>query len=180
MLAMFLAEGFEEIEALAVVDILRRAQIRIDTVSISENYEVKGSHNIKVISDLNISEFNADNYDGFILPGGLPGTTNLENCDIVKDTLIWANNKGKYICAICAAPSVLGKLELLNGKNATCYPGYEDSLIGAKHSTQKVVFDKNAITSKGAGTAHDFAFEIVKLFRGNNVAEDIKNAMQYW
>lgn len=179
MLAMFLADGFEEIEALAVVDILRRAQIEINTVSINENNQVRGSHNINVISDLKITEFNASDYEGFILPGGLPGTTNLENSKIVTDTLINANAEGKYICAICAAPSVLGKLGLLEGKKAICYPGYENTLKGAEITSDKAVVSKNAITSKGAGTAHDFAFEIVKLFKGNKVAEDIKNAMQY-
>ena len=180
MLAMFLADGFEEIEALAVVDILRRAQIKIDTISIDDNLQVRGSHNIKVISDLKISEFDSSNYEGFILPGGLPGTTNLENCKSVTDALINANEEGKYICAICAAPSVLGKLGLLKDKKAICYPGYENTLTGADIIPQKVVVCKNAITSKGAGTAHDFAFEIVKIFKGSKIAEDIKNAMQYW
>lgn len=180
MLAMFLADGFEEIEALAVVDILRRAGISIDTISISDgDNKVRGSHNISVYADLCLSEFDFDKYEGYILPGGLPGTTNLANCKVVTDALVKANSQNKYVAAICAAPSVLGNLNILNGKKATCYPGYEKELLGAKCEGEKVVTDGNAITSKGAGTAHDFAFEIVKIFKGQQKAEEIKNAMQY-
>ena len=179
MVALFLADGFEEIEALVVVDILRRANIEIETVSISNETKVTGSHKIPVIADKTIGEIDKNKYECFILPGGLPGTTNLGNSKTVTEVLLWANNQKKYIAAICAAPSVLGKLNILNGKNATCYPGYETELLGANRTNEKVVTDSNVVTSKGAGTAHDFAFELVKILKDEKTAEDIKNAMQY-
>lgn len=179
MLAMFLADGFEEIEALAVVDILRRANIEIHTVSINEDNNVTGAHDIKILSDKCLKCANLDKYEGYILPGGMPGTTNLQNNETVTNTIITANKNGKIIAAICAAPSVFGTLGLLNNKKAISYPGFESKLIGATITNERVVVDGNIITSKGAGTAHDFAFEIVKILKGKEKSDEIRSAMQY-
>lgn len=178
MLGIFLADGFEEIEALATVDIVRRAGIDIKTVSISDK-TVTGAHSITVTCDLVIDEINPDKFDGFILPGGIPGTDNLKNCKMVTDLILKAFSDGKLVAAICAAPSILGGLKILSGKKATCYPGYEKMLLNADVTGEKSVCDGNVITSKGAGTAHDFAFEIVKYIKGKEKADEIRKSMQY-
>ena len=174
-----LAEGFEEIEALAFVDILRRAKIDVVTVSISDNPVVCGAHKISVVSDMCISELSTDNLDGVVLPGGIPGTFNLINSELIVNILNYAYESNKYIGAICAAPLVLGRLGFLKGKNATCYPGFENELTEAKYTGEKVVTDGMIITSKGAGTAQNFAHAFVSVLKGKDVADEIISAMQY-
>ena len=178
MVYILLADGFEEIEALAVADILRRAGVPAMLTGVRD-IDVIGSHDICVEADITISEVDFDDVDAVILPGGMPGTENLAKskavCDMVKDTF----SKQKLVCAICAAPLVLGRLDILRGKKATCFPGFENELKGAEISIDKVCKDGNVITSKGPGTAHDFAFEIVKALKGQEVAEKVKSSMQY-
>jgi len=175
MVYVFLADGFEEIEALAPVDILRRADIDVKTVSITDDYEVCGSHGIKVKADILFDQVGND-AQMLILPGGMPGTLNLGNfeplCDMLKKATC-------VVAAICAAPSVFGQLGLLKGKKATCYPGFEDKLEGAEISDSPVVVSGNVVTSRGAGTAHLFGFKLLEILKDKQTAETLKKAMQY-
>ena len=179
MICVFLADGFEEIEALAFVDILRRAEIDVKTVSIYDHYNVTGVHNIQVKSDLTINEIAPNLISGVVLPGGIPGTPNLLNSDDVKNAIKLAINNNLYVGAICAAPMILGTLGYLEGKCATSYPSFQNELAGATVLQTNVVKDGNIITSRGAGTAHDFAFEFVKAIKNETIANSIKSAMQY-
>lgn len=175
MVYIFLAQGFEEIEALATVDILRRAEIDVKMVSIEGIFEVKGAHGIKVFADIMFDEMK-DEPEMLILPGGMPGTINLGKFEPLCDML----KKAKCpIAAICAAPSVFGELGLLKGKKATCYPGFEDKLYGAEISDLPVVVNDNVITSRGAGTAHLFGFALVSILRNGELAENLKKSMMY-
>ena len=176
---LFLAPGFEEIEGLTVVDLLRRAGISITTVSISESLNVTGSHNISVTADALFSECDFLNGNMFILPGGAPGTCNLDACTPLKDVLKKAYNNKKYIGAICAAPMVLGHLGFLEGRKATCYPGFEEHLLGASHTKDSVIVDGTIITSRGLGTAIDFSAELIALLLDRSVAEQIKKQIIY-
>lgn len=175
MVYEFLAEGFEEIEALAPVDILRRAGVEIKTVSITGKKEVTGSHGITVTADILFDEI-SDKAEMLILPGGMPGTLNLQAfaplCDMLKSA-------DCYIAAICAAPSVFGALGLLKGKKAICYPGFEDKLEGAEIVQAPVVISDKVITSKGAGTAHLFGFALLSLLKNDEEAEKLRKSMMY-
>lgn len=158
MIYVFLAEGFEEIEALSVVDILRRCHLQVETVSVTERRQVCGAHGIPVMADITLAEAVPEEARALILPGGLPGTDNLQACKPLAEALCRAAQEERIIAAICAAPKVLGALGLTAGKKATCYPGYEGELTGAVPVTDRVVRDGNLITSRGAGTAAEFAF----------------------
>ena len=177
MIYALMAEGFEEIEALAVVDILRRAEIEIELVSISESRYVKGAHGIEVSADKLITEI--QEYDMIFLPGGYPGYINLESCTGVINVLHDCIKSNKYISAICAAPSILGKQGILENKKACCFPGFENDLIGADVCFDEVVVSENIITSRGAGTAHKLAFKIIELFKSKDVADKLASAMIY-
>ena len=177
MVYTLLAEGFEEIEALTVVDILRRAEIEVKTVSVSGNKIVSGGHGIAVETDIFIDE--ADVSDMLFLPGGMPGVTNLEAEPAVKKLIEEYFSSEKYIAAICAAPSIIGKMDLLSGKKATCYPGFEQYLNGAEAVTDSVVKDGKILTSRGAGTAGELGFAIVGIFRGKEVADKLRKGMIY-
>lgn len=177
MIYVFLAEGFEEIEALATVDILRRAEMDVKTVSVTGKKEVTGSHGITVIAD--ITDINLKDMDAAILPGGMPGTLNLKASDGVQSAIRYAFDNNKLMCAICAAPLVFGNAGFLKGKKATCYPGFEKELIGATALCEPVVKDGNIITSRGAGTAHLFAFEILKYFGKEKEAAELYKGMIY-
>lgn len=177
MIYLFLAEGFEEIEALTVVDILRRANLEIETVSISNNNIVKGSHNIEIKADKIFNEIDTSNIQMAILPGGMPGATNLYNHSGLKQLLLKLNDSNTLIAAICAAPFVLGQFGILKGKKAICYPGFEDKLIDAKIVNENVVVDKNVITSKGPGTAIEFALKIVETLKDKKQVEALKSSM---
>jgi len=176
---IFFAEGHEEVEALTVVDLLRRADIDVSMVSITGNKRVPGSHGIMTVCDKLIETTNFDDADMIILPGGMPGTLNLELCEPLMDQINGFNVSGKGLAAICAAPTVFGKAGILDGKVATCYPGLEKDLIGAKVSEDSVCHDGNIITSRGVGTAIDFALEIVKTFKGQDVANKLAKAIVY-
>jgi 4-methyl-5(b-hydroxyethyl)-thiazole monophosphate biosynthesis len=176
---VFLAEGFEEIEGLTVVDLLRRAQIETEMVSIMSGISIVGSHNITIKADKMFDEADLKEYDMIVLPGGMPGTKHLDEHSGVENALREFDREGKWIAAICAAPSVLGKRGMLAGKKAVCYPGFEDELIGAEVVSDNVVIEKNIITSKGLGTAIDFALCIIRVLSGKEQAEGIASSVQY-
>ena len=176
MILVLLADGFEEIEALTPVDMLRRAGLEVKTVGMNGKV-VCGSHKIPVICDLEPSEVNTDEVSLVIFPGGMPGSLNLD-AHPFSDTIIEAVTKnGGRLAAICAAPLVLGRRGLLNGKRATCYPGFEKELIGAKCVTDAVVTDGNVTTSRGMGTALAFAKELISLIKGKEEAEALSRAI---
>lgn len=176
---LFLAEGFEEIEALTVVDLLRRANIDIMMVSVTGKLQVTGSHRIATMAELLFENVNFEDADLLVLPGGMPGTTNLQKHEGLDRLLKEFHGKGKSMAAICAAPSVLGSKEILKGRNATCYPGFEDALIGAHMKDTAVVTDGNITTSKGLGTAIDFSLAIIKNIKGEEEAVKIAKSIQY-
>ena len=153
---MLFANGYEEVEALMTVDLLKRAGVDIRLVSINDEMTVTGSHGISVVMDTKLSHIQLKEEDAIIIPGGMPGTMNLGVDVAVTGALKQMNRDGKIVAAICAAPSVLGKCGILEGKRATCYPGFEDKLIGAEVVEEPVVVDGNVITSRGMGTAIDF------------------------
>ena len=178
MFYCFLADGFEEIEALATIDILRRADIPVTTVGVGGDM-IRGTHDIKVQADMHIDDFEIDeNITGVILPGGMPGVKNLYAEERVRDAVSFCVSRNLYVCAICAAPSILGRMGVLMDKRATCYPGFEDELLNAKVSADKVVVDGKIITAKGAGVALDFGFKIVEQLEGEVKAERIAASMQ--
>ena len=173
---VFLAEGFEEIEALSVVDFLRRADIEVDMVSILDELTVTGAHGIKVTADTTFNKMTSD-ADMLVLPGGMPGTIYLKEHVGLKELLIKHNSEGKRIAAICAAPTVLGSHGILKGHKAVCYPGMEDGLCCEYAGEVKVVTDGNITTSKGPGTAIWFALELIELLKGKEVSEKIRKSL---
>jgi 4-methyl-5(b-hydroxyethyl)-thiazole monophosphate biosynthesis len=174
-LYFFLANGFEETEAITPLDLCRRAGIECITVGIG-GAQVTGAHGICVRADLSESEFDASDADGIILPGGMPGTLNLESSRVVTDAVLEVYNRGGLTAAICAAPKILGGLGLLNGRRATCYPSFETYLEDAEYIDERCVSDGNIITAKGAGAAVDFGLAIVKYFCGEEKAEGLATA----
>lgn len=179
MVYVFLADGFEEIEALTPVDLLRRAGADVKTVSIyPDRREVTGARSIPVAADMTISEGGFDDAGIIVLPGGMPGTVNLLECGDLMDIVDRQNAKGGRIAAICAAPArILGARGLLKGKKATCYPGLEDMLEGATPVTETVVTDGNITTSRGLGTAVDFACELITLVIDGEKAKEIRTSV---
>lgn len=176
---IFMAEGHEEIEALTVVDLLRRAGIDICMVSITGDKKVTGSHGITTVCDKLIETVNFDDADMLVLPGGMPGTINLGECELLMDQVHGFNTSKKGLAAICAAPTVFGKAGILRGKKATCYPGMEADLKGADVSTDAVCHDGHIITSRGMGTAIPFALEIIRTFQGDEAAEKLAKSIVY-
>lgn len=170
---VFLAEGFEETEALGTVDVLRRAGIEATTVSINNEKCVKGAHNIPVMADICFNEASFDEADALILPGGMPGSKNLNECEPLKEALLQQFRENRIVAAICAAPLVLGGLGLLKGKKATCYPSFEPTLIGAEVTSEPAVTDGNVITGKGPGFVFNFALALVAAIKGEAVAEEV-------
>lgn len=176
MIYVFLAEGFEEIEALAPVDVLRRGGIEVKTVGVTGK-TVTGAHGIAVSADITVDQITLEGLDGIVLPGGMPGTLNLEANERLCELVRQADRKQLLIGAICAAPSVLGHLGVLNGKRATCFPGFEKELTGATVCDGQVVCDGNIITAKGAGAALDFAFALLCFLTDKQTADDMSKAM---
>ncbi len=180
MIYVFLANGFEEIEALAVVDVLRRAELDVITVGVGEDFVI-GSHQIPVAAD--ISEKNLildEKVEAIVLPGGMPGTLNLEKSPVVQKALDWASENDKLICAICAAPSILGHKGLLDGKKATCFPGFEEELFGAEVSKEYVVKDGSIITAKGMGSAIEFGLQIAEILTTPLEVKKIRASLQIY
>ena len=179
MIYIFLADGFEECEALIPLDILRRAGMQVKTVGIGSK-TVTGAHRIPVICDITDDEAEKPNLQALILPGGMPGTLHLEDSATVQDFIDYAERSDILIGAICAAPSILGHKNLLNGKKATCYPGFEKDLHGAEFCDVPVLRDGNIITSCGAGAAFDFGFAILTALTSSpEEAEKLKSGMKY-
>lgn len=174
---VFLADGFEEIEAIAPIDIMRRAGIDVTTISVTTTKEVKGAHGIILHADCLFAKIDFSNADLLFLPGGMPGTKNLEAHDGLKQLLLKHANEGKKLAAICAAPSILGKLGLLKGKEAVCFPGFEETLNGAILSDKKVVQSGNIITGKAAGAAVEFALKLVENLKGKSAAEQVGSSI---
>ena len=169
MIYVFFAEGFEEIEALTPVDVLRRAGLEVITVGVTGK-SVTGSHGITVKCDAHITEVTPHDIQAVVLPGGLPGTTNLEADSRVQEFIDIANGEGAIVGAICAAPSILGHKGLLVGKRATCYTGFEKELFGADTTGEPAVRDGNIVTGRGAGAAFEFAFELLDAVTGSDDA----------
>lgn len=181
MVYLFLANGFEETEAIVPLDLLRRAGVEVRTVAVGtkkgELY-ITGSHSITLIADMHETEFSpSEALDGIILPGGLPGADNLYASECVTSALEAAHKKGAVIGAICAAPYILGKHGYLNGKRAVCFPGYEDELVGAAFTDAPAVIDGNIITGKAMGAAIPFGLALVKVLCGKETADKIASAI---
>ncbi len=178
MLYMFFADGFEEVEAIATLDVIRRAGISVESVGIGSQ-KITGSHNISVFCDKTESDILFDEtVEGIILPGGMPGTMNLMNSATVSDFIDLCHINNKLLCAICAAPMILGRKGLLNGKKAICFPGFESELSGAVISDAYVCRDDNIITSKGMGSAINFGLEIVAALTDRQTADKLKSTLQ--
>ena len=178
-IAVFFANGYEEIEALTVVDLTRRAGIETWMVSITDEKAVTGSHGITVSMDKTLAEVDFEQVDMIVLPGGMPGTLNLEACVPLMEKVKAFDAAGKYISAICAAPTVFGHLGLLNGKKACCYPGMEDGLEGAEVTFDKTAVADHILTSRGMGTAIDFGLQIIARFKGKEAADDMAAKIVY-
>ena len=176
---VFLAEGFEEIEGLTVVDLLRRAKIETEMVSIMETKQVKGSHGIEVTADSMFADNDYNDATVLVLPGGMPGTLNLGNHEGLCELLKKHYGEEKMIAAICAAPSVFGQLGFLNGRIATCYPGFESKLEGAIVCSTKVAVDGNVITARAMGSAIEFALKMIEVLVGLEKAMEIREGIVY-
>lgn len=177
MFYIFLADGFEETEALASLDVMRRAKLDVLTVGVTGEF-VTGSHNVTVKSDVTTDEICLDNIEGAVLPGGMPGTLNLEKSECVINCVKHCYNNGKIVAAICAAPSILGHLGMLKNRKATCFPGFESELSGAEYTASHTVTDENVITAKGAGCAVEFGSAIVSAALSKETADRIIEEMQ--
>ena len=162
-----LATGFEEIEAVTVIDILGRAEIEVDVAGLNEK-EIIGSHNICIISDIELLNTKKEEYDFLVLPGGQPGTDNLKNSQVVIEWINHFKTAGKFICAICAAPTVLQKANVLNHINITSYPSEKENFDSNSYSDENVIQDNNIITSRGVGTAIDFGLKLVETIKGKS------------
>ncbi len=176
MIYMFIAEGFEEIEALCPLDIMLRAGLGVTTVGIGGT-QITGSHGITVKTDISDVDYPSGVHDMIFLPGGMPGTLNLAASKTVISAIRTAWQNDSYIAAICAAPSILGDMGLLDGKSAVCYPGFEDRLAGASVPNEKVVLDGKILTAKGMGAATEMGLKIVEIFCGTDAAQNLKHAI---
>ena len=173
---IFLDNGFEEIEAITTIDLLRRANIALTTVSVTGQEWVMGAHNIPVKADTLIANADFADAEMLILPGG---ATKLHECEALCQLLVKHNEQDKLIAAICAAPSVLGRLGILEGKQATCYPGFENAMTGATYTAAKVTVDGNIFTACGPGAAWELGFIFVEHFCGAAKADDLRKGMQF-
>lgn len=173
---VFFGEGFEEVEALAVVDILRRGEVEVIMAGISGR-EVTSSRKVIIKMDATVEEIAYDTVDMLIVPGGVPGVHNIYNSEVVKEKLKHFKVSGKWLAAICAGPGVLGKCELLHGHQAVCYPGFEHELKGAEVVTDRVVVSGKMITSIGAGASFEFALKLLEVLKGKEMSKKIKDAM---
>lgn len=176
MIYVFLANGFEEIEALTTVDYLRRCELEVVTVGVGDNI-ITGSHNISVVADILDQELILDEkMDMIILPGGMPGTLNLEKSQVVKKAIEYSVENNKYIAAICAAPSILGHMGLLNGKKACCYIGFENQLFGAEVVYDSVCVSDKIITARGVGVSNEFSFKLAEILISKERSEILKKS----
>ncbi len=171
-----LAEGFEEIEAVTSIDLLRRGEIEVTTVALAGN-EVKGAHGIVIKADQKISAVQAADYDGIVLPGGMPGSVNLRDNQIVINLVSQLFEQNKLVAAICAAPIVLEKAGILRGKQATSYPNFDQEMPSCDYREERVVLDQNIITGRGPGVALEFSLAIVQYLSGEEKAGQLKKAL---
>lgn len=177
--SVFLADGCEEIEALTVVDILRRAGVHTDMVSITGKTEITGAHQIRILADVLYENMDFGETDMLVLPGGMPGTKHLQEHRGLAELLCAFDKEEKYLAAICAAPSVLGGLGLLKGKKACCYPSFEEKLTGAEVVTEPAVQDGRVITGRGMGTAIPFALKLTEVLCGSEKAQEIQRSVLF-
>lgn len=177
MTYVFLANGFEEMEALITVDLLRRANVPVQTVGVGGK-QIMGSHQIPVIADITEDEVSLEGLKMVVLPGGLPGTPNLEQSQIVKNTVTACLEKGGYVAAICAAPSILGHMGLLKGKRATVSDGFKGEISGAEYTGELVTLDGQIVTGRGPMASVNFALKLVDLLADKETAERLRNLMQ--
>ncbi len=176
--AVFVGERFEEIETLTVIDLLRRADYDVETVSVGYSHHVRGSHGVEIKTDFFIGEVHLSSYDCLVLPGG-PGHTNLEKCDRLMKHVKMFPGDGKFVAAICASPSILGRAGILNGLKATCFPGYEAELKGATYTGAEAEWDGQVITGRSAGTAIPFSLKIVEALSGKDAAIKLSQSIYY-
>lgn len=176
---VFFGTGYEEIEALTVVDLLRRAGIEVQCISIDNRKQVMGSHKINVEMDAGIGDVDFESLDMIVCPGGMPGTRNLEACDILTEQIRSFYEKGKLIGAICAAPSIFGHMSLLKGRKACIFPGMEEELVGAEVVYDDVVQSEHVITSRGMGTAIAFGLEIISNLLDRETAQNLGRKIVY-
>lgn len=174
---VFLAEGFEEIEAVTTIDILRRAGLAVQTIAVGPSLEVAGAHHLPIIADRHISNAEPETADAFVLPGGMPGMSNLAASPELMEMLQHGYAEGKLLCAICAAPSIFGRLGFLEGRSATCYPGFESELRGYVPSADAVVVTPGIITAKGPAYTMDFALAIATELVGADTSEGVRRGV---
>ncbi len=177
MVYVFLADGCEEVEALAPVDILRRGGVDVTTVGVGKK-SITGSHNIVINTDMSTDDFDGAEMEGIVLPGGMPGTLNLEECSVVQSALEHCYSNKILICAICAAPSILGHKGYLKDKKATCYPGFEDTFDGGVYTGETVTCCDNIITGKDPGAAIYFGISLLKYLKGEETAKKVYDSLQ--
>lgn len=175
--AVHLATGFEEIEAITIIDVLRRAGLNVIVTSVTDDYLVSGAHQVPVRADKLFTEVNYDSVDMIVLPGGMPGAENLDRHEGLKSQIKNFHGNGKPIGAICAAPMVLGHLGLLEGKKAVCFPGFEKELKGASIGDTSTAVDGNVVTGRGVGAALNFSLQIVKMLQNEEKADKLAQSM---
>lgn len=179
MVYVFLANGFEELEALAPVDLLRRAGIEVQTVGVGSN-EITAAHGVTVKTDITSGQIKlGDELDMIVLPGGMPGADNLENCPDVQAAVDFCAEANKYVAAICAAPKIIGHKGLMKGRYCTCFPGYESEMKGAKVVSDAVVIDGSFITAKGAGVSLRFGLKLVEVLTSKEKSAALATTLQY-
>ena len=178
---VFLADGFEDVEALIPVDVLRRGGVEVTTVSINDTVAVTSAHGVMIMADALFEDVEGmlKDADLLLLPGGMPGATNLNGCEPLKKALVNQFEQGKKVAAICAAPLVLGGLGLLRGKNATCYPGFEDTLEGAHYTAELFTVDGNVTTGEGPAAAFPFAYSLLEQLTDAQTAHDVAEGMRF-
>lgn len=177
MVYLFLGTGFEEVEAVATIDVLRRAEVELTTVSVMNERLVEGAHGVRIEADKMFNDVDCSNADMLILPGGMPGTLNLGEHLGLTTLLRDHNKKGRWIAAICAAPSILGKMHILRNQQAVCYPGFEDQLEEAFVSKDRVMVSGNIVTSRGPGCTIEFALQLASILKGEDVANAVAEGM---
>lgn len=175
----FLANGFEDIEALGPVDVLRRGGIVVKTVSIGDSLMVESAHGVQVKADMMFADADFSDADMLLIPGGMPGAKNIDEHEGVRRAVLRQTEQKKLVGAICAGPMVLGHLGLLRGKRATCYPGFETELDGATYTAEQYTVDGNIVTGKGPGATLDYAYAILALMKGEQVVDELKKGMMY-
>ncbi len=177
--AVFLADGFETCEALITVDMLRRASLQTDTVSIQDGLQVTSSHGIRLFADKTLADIDFGSYDALILPGGKAGTMHLEACEVLKEAVRRHYEAGKLTCAICAAPSILGHMGILEGKHYTCHPDFYDPAYSGTYMQELAVTEGNLITGRGMGATIEFARHILMKLTDEAVLQKVERGMQY-